>query len=119
MPAKKNPTNYYTVIFTLKMTGKDDPNFEKTFKKLVEEAKTIDGFLGDEGIVDIGGTSILLSYWRDTDSLIKWQTNSAHNLARKKGKKTWFAAYEVHVGKTIREYSFDKNAKDEKGKKKK
>jgi heme-degrading monooxygenase HmoA len=105
MLADKKPENYYTVIFTLKTSGKEIHDFLSTLEELIEEAKTIDGFMGEEGIVDINGTTILLSYWRDEKSLKNWQENKTHKLARKKGKSSWFSAYEIRVGKVIKEYS--------------
>lgn len=94
---------YYAVIFT-SIKSNEDIAYDKVSNRMLELAKSQDGFLGIESVrEDIG---ITVSYWRDEDSIKKWKANFEHLAAQKLGKEKWYKSYKVRVSKVIRDYEF-------------
>ena len=96
---------YYAVIFTSLRTDVDD-NYGDTADKMVEMAKSQQGFLGIEYARDEVG--ITVSYWRDLESIKKWKENTDHAFAQAKGRKDWYSAYKTRIAKVERDYGFEK-----------
>jgi heme-degrading monooxygenase HmoA len=98
-----NENSYYAVIFTsVRTTGDNGYNLMAT--KMVELAKTQEGFLGvDSAREDVG---ITVSYWQSLETIKKWKEQIDHTLARKLGREKWYSSYTVRICEVIREYSF-------------
>lgn len=98
----KTPTPpYYAVIFTSTLKGKNK-EYEFTAKKMEELARENPGFLGIESARDELGISV--SYWKDLASIKTWKENSAHQLAKEKGKQEWYASFKTRIALVEREY---------------
>ncbi len=93
---------YYAVIFTSTLTG-DLEGYAQTADRMLELAKTQDGYLGVEAARD--GVGITVSYWRDLEAIKAWKTNIEHVAAQQKGAQQWYADYTTRIAKVEREYS--------------
>jgi len=103
MIAKTPKPPYYAVIFTSIRTDLNE-NYSETSKRMVDLASRSEGFLGVESArEDIG---ITVSYWKDTESIMKWKMNAEHQVAQKSGKKKWYQNYKIRISKVERDYEF-------------
>lgn len=107
MIAKTPQPPYYAVIFTSVRTSGDNGYsiMADEMEKLVEKQP---GFLGMESARK--STGITVSYWTDLESIRNWRVNSAHVVARSKGKKIWYESFKVRVAKVDNDYGFEKES---------
>lgn len=97
---------YYAVIFSSVRT-QDDDSYEEMAGKMVELARTQEGFLGIESARDDIG--ITVSYWRSLEAIQLWKKHTEHKIAQQFGRKKWYAYYRVRIAKVEREYAFKKS----------
>ena len=94
---------YYAVIFTIK-AGKikdEDAGIAGQMARLAYEQE---GFLGMEAAAE--DLAIMVSYWKDTESIQRWRKNAEHQMAQKAGKSGMFSAFKVRISKVERDYGF-------------
>jgi heme-degrading monooxygenase HmoA len=99
---------YYAVIFTSTRTGDDDA-YAATAERMVELARTMPGFLGIESARATDGLGITVSYWTDEASIAAWKRQCEHAAAQARGKREWYAHYELRVARVERAYSGPEN----------
>ena len=97
---------YYAVIFTSERSAVDE-GYSETADRMVELAKTQDGFLGVESARNEIG--ITVSYWRDLESIRKWKMNAEHGEAQHKGRKKWYTHYKVRICLIERDYGYNES----------
>ena len=90
---------YYAVIFINTLDTHNNEGYEETAHKMVELAKSENGFLSLESVRDSEGKGITVSYWQDTQSIENWKNNVDHQLARQKGKENWYLDYQLQIAK--------------------
>jgi len=96
---------FYAVIFTSKKR-EDDSGYPETESLMETLAKQQLGFLSmDSARNEIG---ITVSYWESLDAIKKWKNQTDHLIAQQKGKKNWYAWYDVKICKVERAYSYNK-----------
>ena len=94
---------YYAVIFS-NIRADGDLGYHDMAARMVELGSQQDGFLGIESVrEDLG---ITVSYWRDLDSIQHWKMNMEHQIARRKGRSTWYKSFKVRIAKVERDYDF-------------
>lgn len=102
--AKTPKPPYYAVIFSSQRRGNGDDGYGAMADRMVELAATMPGFLGIESARDANGFGITVSYWRDEASIRNWRDNAEHAEARRRGRKDWYASFELRVAKVERAY---------------
>lgn len=102
MPISNTKPPYYAVIFTSIRTSEDN-GYSEIAKKVLEEAKNEDGFLGFESARNEMGISV--SYWSSLEAIEKWKTNTLHKEAMKKAKD-FYSYFRVRVCLVQKEYGF-------------
>lgn len=95
---------YYAVIFTNKLSGKEEEAYHNMAAEMLELAKDQEGFIGYESARDM--TGITVSYWKNPEAIQQWKRHTEHSKAQQKGKAVWYAAYSIRICKVEREYSF-------------
>lgn len=95
---------YYAVIFTSTRTDGDN-GYGEMANRMLELAKSHDGFLGVESAREEVG--ITVSYWQDLASIKKWKQNSEHREAQTLGRKQWYEAFRVRIALVERDYGLD------------
>ncbi len=96
---------YYAVIFTSKKRD-DDTGYNETAALMETLAKQQPGFLKLESARNEIG--ITVSYWESLEAIKNWKKQTDHLVAQRKGKKDWYAWYDVKICKVEREYSYNK-----------
>jgi heme-degrading monooxygenase HmoA len=69
-----------------------------------------DGFLGIESARGADGVGITVSYWRDEAAILAWKRDAEHLKAQRRGRDTWYDAYEVRIARAERAYGFQRGA---------
>ncbi|MDD3313535.1 antibiotic biosynthesis monooxygenase [Pseudodesulfovibrio sp.] len=94
---------YFAVIFTSTRTG-TDAGYGEVADRLVDLARTMDGFLGAESARD--GVGITVSYWRDEAAIAAWRARPEHRAAMERGRREWYAAFATRVCRVERDNAF-------------
>lgn len=92
---------YYAVIFTSLRTEVEE-GYSSMADRMLELAKTQDGYLGFESARNEIGISV--SYWLNLESIAAWKKNSEHLIAQKLGKEKWYKQFTIRICKVEREY---------------
>ncbi|ALX82932.1 antibiotic biosynthesis monooxygenase [Achromobacter denitrificans] len=73
---------------------------------LIDELKTIDGFLSVERFQSLTtpGKLLSLSFWRDEDAVRRWRSLEPHRRAQEAGRGGVFANYRLRVAQVLRDY---------------
>lgn len=87
MFAKTPEPPYYSVIFVFRTTGVDMDEYAETSARLMEKARKIDGFYGEDAVKTEGGNCITVSYWRDEEAIRQWRDDAEHTATRKIGRE--------------------------------
>lgn len=95
---------YYAVIFA--STPRDDaaPGYGETAQRMVELAQQQPGYLGVESTRGADGFGITVSYWESEEAIRLWKQQLDHAEARRQGRESWYAHYELRVAKVERAY---------------
>jgi len=96
---------YWTVVFTSRLRAEAD-GYGAMAERMVALASRQPGFLGLETARGADGLGITVSYWRDEPSIAAWKEVVAHRAAQEKGKRDWYAAFELRVARVERAASF-------------
>ena len=96
---------YHAVIFSSRRTD-GDHGYGAMAERMVELARAQPGFLGVESVRDAEGLGITVSYWRDEASIAAWQRHAEHLVAQARGRREWYAAFELRVARVERARSF-------------
>lgn len=106
LPAAPFDPPYYTCIFVDRRAPGDN-GFAARAAEMVKLATAEPGFLGLDGARGSDGLGILVSYWRDEQSITAWREHAAHAATRAEGRKRpWYEAFTVHIAKVERAYAF-------------
>ncbi len=100
------PVGSYAVIFTNKLKAKNAPKYYEMAEKMLDLAKTQDGFLGVESARDTNLQGITVSYWRDELAIKNWKNNSDHLIAQQIGLREFYEYFHLSVAKIERTYDF-------------
>lgn len=94
---------YYAVIFS-SLRSTDVGGYADMAQQMVELAREQPGFLGIESVSGADGFGITVSYWESEDAIAAWRLNAEHRMAQERGKKGWYADYQLRVAKVERAY---------------
>ena len=98
---------YYAVIFGFRLRSGDMSDYLATADRLMEIARELPGFYGEEAARVEGGLCLTVSYWRDEASIRAWRQNAEHRRARERGKREWYESFRVRVARVERDYGLD------------
>jgi heme-degrading monooxygenase HmoA len=65
------------------------------------------GYLGFESARGADGFGILVSFWKDEESIRVWKAVVDHVEAQRRGRQDWYSKYEIRVALVQRAYGFD------------
>jgi heme-degrading monooxygenase HmoA len=95
---------YYAVVFTMVFSAarlnEDKDAYDAMSVRMTELVAQQPGFLGDEREAN----GLIVSYWKDLESIRAWKSNLEHQEARKLGKEKWYDTYKIRIAKVEREY---------------
>jgi heme-degrading monooxygenase HmoA len=96
---------YYVAIFT-SQRSEDTEGFEPTAERMVELVRQQPGFLAMDS-AGANGIDIVISYWKDEESIRNWKQQLEHVKAQKLGRQRWMKNYQVRIGRVERAYGSD------------
>ncbi len=97
---------YYAVIFSSLRTPEDGVGYAATAQQMLELAAEQPGFLGVESArAELGLT---VSYWSSLEAIQQWRDVAEHRLARARGHKRWYQAFQVRIARVEREYGWSR-----------
>ena len=102
-PAATPEPPYYAVIFTSRRTD-HARGYQEMAERMLALAQQQPGFLGAESVRDDSALGITVSYWKDEASIAGWKNQADHLIAQRRGKKEWYAHYELRVARVERAY---------------
>lgn len=94
---------YYAVIFSSRRAALDE-GYAETAARMLELAAGQDGFLGAESARGADGFGITVSYWTSEAAVAAWKRNAEHRLAQLRGRREWYAHYELRIARVERAY---------------
>ena len=95
---------YTAVIFTSQRTH-GDQGYAATAERMDELGARQPGYLGIESVRDADtGHGITVSYWATEADALAWKQVAEHAAAQARGRRTWYAGYEVRVATVHRAY---------------
>ena len=97
---------YYVAIFT-SQRSEDTNGFEEMAERMVELVRQQPGFLAMDSAGGANGIDIVISYWKDEESIRHWKQQMDHLKAQKSGRQRWMKNYQVRIGRVERAYGFD------------
>ncbi|MBY5696437.1 antibiotic biosynthesis monooxygenase family protein [Rhizobium leguminosarum] len=97
---------YYMVSFFSQRTKVDNGYGEMGYA-MTELAKQQPGYLGFESARGADGFGILISYWKDEDSIRAWKSVVDHVEAQNRGRSDWYTRYEIRIALVERAYGFN------------
>ncbi|MGO9227935.1 MAG: antibiotic biosynthesis monooxygenase family protein [Bryobacteraceae bacterium] len=92
---------YYAVIFTSVRT-QGDAGYAETAARMEALARAVPGYLGIESARGADGFGITVSYWASQAAIAEWKRHLEHRAAQARGKRDWYAHYEIRVAKVER-----------------
>ena len=102
-------SSYYAVIFTSQRTAGED-GYADMAERMVELARDQPGFLGVESARDAGGFGFTVSYWTDEAAIRAWKSHAEHLIAQERGRRDWYASYDVRVARVERSYKMTRKS---------
>ncbi|MGO1072200.1 antibiotic biosynthesis monooxygenase family protein [Lysobacter sp. CA199] len=102
---------YYAVIFSSLRTDEGDAAYGEAAERMVELAAQQPGYLGVESTRGADGFGITVSYWADEASILAWKRNLEHAATRERGRKEWYAQFELRVAQVERAYGWSQPAR--------
>ena len=106
MIAQTPPAPYWAVIFTAGCSGQAEAEYVERAERMVALAEGMPGFLGYESAQGEGGMEITVSYWESQEAILAWKRHAEHLTAQKRGRETFYSAYQIRVAKVERAYGF-------------
>ena len=100
--AKTPEPPYYAVIAPSDLAA-DVKGYPELGLRLIELARSVDGFLGIELCLD-SRFSLAVSYWRSLEAIEAWRRQAQHLHAKELGKSRWFEAYLTRIARVERAY---------------
>jgi acetyltransferase-like isoleucine patch superfamily enzyme/heme-degrading monooxygenase HmoA len=94
---------YTVVVFTSTRTS-GDRGYAETAAEMERLAAEQPGYLGVESARESGGVGITTSYWVDEAAAAGWKRVTEHLAAQGRGRREWYADYQVRVATVTRAY---------------
>lgn len=96
---------YYAVIFSSARTPGDD-GYGDTAARMVSLASGQPSFRGVESACGADGLGNTVSYWQTLEAIAAWKSVAEHRAAQERGRKDWYAAYNVRIARVEKSYAF-------------
>ncbi|PTX11307.1 antibiotic biosynthesis monooxygenase [Achromobacter mucicolens] len=101
------------VIFEVEPAHGDPTPYLDIAAGLIDELRTVDGFISVERFQSLStpGKLLSLSFWRDEEAVKHWRSLESHRRAQEAGRGGVFQNYRLRVAQVLRDYGMQ--ARDE------
>jgi|SRR5579859_6464318 len=94
------------ILFRSKLTTKAGDDYAAMNVELEQLVKNNPGFIAAKGFTVADGERLTVVWWRDRESLHKWQEDLRHKAAKTEGRHHWYEYYEMEVAEVFRHSAF-------------
>jgi heme-degrading monooxygenase HmoA len=96
----------FVVVFEVQAKEGHEQEYFDLAGSLKPDVEKIEGFISVERFQSVAqpGRFVLVSYWRDDDSVKRWREHNRHHLAQLSGRAQIFADYRITVAEVERQY---------------
>lgn len=98
----QTPKPPYTAVIFTSVRTEGDHGYAEASAEMERLARRQPGFLGIESARS--GVGVTVSYWRTEDDARAWKRVAEHVEAQRRGRREWYAEYEVRVATVTRAY---------------
>ena len=97
------------VIFEVEPAQGDPAPYLHIAAGLIDELRTIDGFISVERFQSLSapGKLLSLSFWRDEAAVQRWRSLESHRRAQEAGRGGVFEGYRLRVAQVLRDYGMN------------
>jgi len=97
------------VIFEVEPAQGDPAPYLHIAAGLIDELRTIDGFISVERFQSLSapGKLLSLSFWRDEAAVQRWRSLESHRRAQEAGRGGVFQGYRLRVAQVLRDYGMN------------
>ncbi len=94
------------VIFEVEPAHGDPVPYLDIAAGLIDELRTVDGFISVERFQSLStpGKLLSLSFWRDEAAVKRWRSLESHRRAQHAGRGGVFQNYRLRVAQVLRDY---------------
>jgi heme-degrading monooxygenase HmoA len=88
---------------------RDDINaaeYQHTFERMLELVSAVPGFRGIEGFAGEDGRELAVAWFDSAEALTEWKLQPEHVATQERGRKEFFAAYDITVAEVDRQYGW-------------
>ncbi|WP_372665388.1 antibiotic biosynthesis monooxygenase family protein [Amycolatopsis kentuckyensis] len=110
MPFTRPEPPYYAVIISSKLDAGNLGGYAEMDSRMGELGRVQPGYLGRESRTGADGRELTVLYYRDAESISRWQRHPEHLEAQRRGREQWYADYHIEVAKVERAYGFERPA---------
>jgi heme-degrading monooxygenase HmoA len=102
--AKTPRPPFDAVVFTSINADVDHTEHAAMYHRMLEIARTYDGFLGIEGARSQDGSGVAVVYWKDQASIQAFARDPEHRVAKQKGREIWYSHYLIRICRVEHDY---------------
>lgn len=99
-------TGQVAIVFVSERTPGDDAAYAQAAAAMDALAAAQPGYRGIDSARGADGVGITVSYWADEASAVAWREHPAHAEMRERGRRDWYARYDVAVATIDRSYAW-------------
>ncbi|MBX2884723.1 MAG: antibiotic biosynthesis monooxygenase [Granulosicoccus sp.] len=98
-----------SVIFEVWPKPSEKQAYLDTAAQLLEDLKSIEGFVSVERFESITepGKMLSLSTFTDEQAVERWRNTAQHRKAQSRGRHLYFSDYRLRIVKTLRDYGME------------
>ena len=84
----------------------DQAEYERTFQRMLELVSQMPGFLGMDGYAGEDGTELAVARFESDEVVKAWKQHPEHLKTQERGRREFFAAYDITVAEVVRHYEW-------------
>lgn len=84
----------------------DEPEYQRTFERMLELVSEIPGFRGIEGFTGENGRELAVAWFDSDEALVTWKHQPEHVVTQERGRVEFFSAYDITIAEVERRYGW-------------
>ena len=84
----------------------DQEAYGAAYARMVELVQDIDGFVSVEEFASVDGIELAVARFENTEAIDAWREQPEHVQTRERGRKEFFAAYEITIATVHKQYDW-------------
>jgi heme-degrading monooxygenase HmoA len=88
----------------------DEAAYGAEFERMLELVSTIPGFVSIKGFTGADGSELAVAKFDSEEAIAQWRDHPEHVATRERGRKEFFAAYDITIATVSRHYDWTRDA---------